>query len=214
MKSLKNQRGFISLGAATAIGAGLGFIGAERANSARASAAGDQMDFQERMSNTAVQRRMADLKAAGINPILAGRYDASTPAGAMPMVENVGLSTAQGISSAVTARKQDKETEMLDKLLASAEVQEDIMDYLQGMTGSIDRTAGKITDFLGNIMLTGHNQVEGIKDQIRSLVNSIKNMGIGIEQKMKLFKEGAKDIIINIQQQLGGPNTSTDIQMP
>ena len=54
-------------------------------------------DWQEEMSNTSIQRRMADLKAAGLNPLLAvesAGSGATTPSGAQANIEKIDFGQA------------------------------------------------------------------------------------------------------------------------
>ncbi len=84
-----------------AVGAAVGTsVGQWDANKKNWKIAKKQMQFQREMSNTAVQRRMEDMRLAGINPLLAGQHEASSPAGATATMQNA---VGQGISSAMQA---------------------------------------------------------------------------------------------------------------
>ena len=105
--------------AALAVGA-LDFFGGLRQQDTSSSAAQAQIDFQREMSNTAYQRQVADLKAAGINPMLVSKLGgASTPAGDMPQAFNVVGSAAQrgmdAYSSAMSAKKTEMDTAVAEE---------------------------------------------------------------------------------------------------
>lgn len=82
----------LSAGAAL-IGAESSAKGQEKANKQNIRESDKNRQWQEYMSNTAHQREVVDLRAAGLNPILSAKYGgSSTPAGNTARVE----STRQG----------------------------------------------------------------------------------------------------------------------
>lgn len=105
-----------------------GYLGQKSANKQNLKIAREQMDFQKEMSSTAYQRSMKDMRAAGLNPILAYKQGgASTPSGASATMQN---SVAAGMdafnkttNSAIALKKQSKDLELLNAQLGLTENQ-------------------------------------------------------------------------------------------
>lgn len=110
------------ISAAATIGGGLlAKKGQGDANDANRDIAAENRVWQERMSNTAYQRSMADMREAGLNPILAYKTGgASTPSGTTATMQNelgaMGDSIAGAASSALNARQQQAELENLNEV--------------------------------------------------------------------------------------------------
>jgi len=186
--------GLLGTVAPSLISGGLSLLGGERRNSAQAAAAASGSDFnaveaqknrdyQERLSSTAYQRAVADLKKAGLNPILAAKSPASTPGGssAQAVVPQFEDSVTNAINTGLAATRAFAEQ---DNLTSQADLAAANVDKVEAEIDKIDQE-------ISNLKVSQ----KYTKAQIKQVSSSIQNI---VASTKKVIAETTKVKIENI----------------
>lgn len=175
------------LGAAASLAGNLiGSNAQKSANRTNVALQREQQNWEERMAGTAVQRRMADLKAAGINPMLAAKDGADTPNVAPAQVQSTGRQWENLGQQASTA---------LQLKWGLMQQQADI-DYTGAKTTEAQTAAGvnrETQDMVANQSDYYAAQKEASMATAANLVQNTKNL----EASLNKMGEETKQIIAN-----------------
>jgi len=181
--SRARQRGFWNFvipAAATLIGSYLGGKitqrGQEDANATNLASARQAQEFSERMSSTSYQRGVADMKAAGLNPMLAySQGGASAPQGQQAQVQNTSAQLGSNIgSSAGQAMALAQAHNQMANTSANTDLATATAAKARSETMSQDMNSARLAAEISNMRDTGARtraEADNIQQQILGTIS-------------------------------------------
>lgn len=198
------------------LGGLFGKKGVDKQNAANIASAREQMDFQERMSNTAHQREIKDLRAAGLNPILSAKLGgASSPGGAAPNIQDAMApieNSARSLSDKVYNSKMQTASvnnmQLQNDLLKEQVKAASINNARSGVFTPVYNKAGElinnISDFLdkndivGDVMNAGPSGSSNAKSQYENVASRFLDKHIG-NSGIRKFANGEEGLFQSIK---------------
>lgn len=175
-------------GGASIIGGLLGSDAQADAQRFQAKEAQKNRDFQERLSNTQIRRRIADLRAGGLNPVLAAGEGASSPAGNMATaVPQTALGDAL-LDVATTGTQVMKTMAEIENIRANTRQ----TDNLTGITtpaSKMGKELGRAGQRVGQFINGGLDSVEKIFEWLGETTGA----GVNAIRKQRDFAKGNRD---------------------
>lgn len=153
--------------------------------------------FSERMSNTQWQRGVADMEAAGLNPMLAySQGGASAPQGVQAPVQNVGAAFAQGLSqgastagSIADAMKTVAETKKVGAETTNLEMTRPQL-LAAGAAADVDR---RISEAMSNLLIP--TEFQSVKDYEASIGPGKVNLAAVARERVQALINAPKGTV-------------------